>query len=110
MANRACGKRLSLRNQYDTKTPRASVLFVRPFYRSAFFRAARRPSREKPGHARVTNKIFSVGFEMSVENFFRKKAFEKFPWSSRITAGLTPREGSEVFLNVALGQGGCKPS
>src|SRR5437762_927745 len=27
MASRACGNRLSLRNQYDTKTPRASTFF-----------------------------------------------------------------------------------
>jgi hypothetical protein len=46
---------------------------------------------------------------MSVENFFRKKEFEKFPQGSRITAGLALREGSKVILNVALGKGGRKP-
>jgi hypothetical protein len=73
MANLACGKRLSLRNQYDTKTPRASVICCARQTDGAFLRAIRRPSREKPGHARVTKKIYSVGFEMSVENLFRKK-------------------------------------
>lgn len=55
-------------------------------------------------------KIFRVGFEVSVENFFRKKVFEKFPTSSRITAGPLLFQRSKVILNLALGQGGRKPS
>jgi hypothetical protein len=51
---------------------------------------------------------------MSVENFFRKKEFEKFPERSRITAGLSLHPVLEMaaksFLNVALGQEGRKPS
>src|SRR5579872_5130616 len=73
MASLACGRRLSLRNQYDTKTPRAMLFCCARQTDGAVIRAIRRPSREKPGPARVTKKIFSVGFEMSVENFSRKE-------------------------------------
>jgi hypothetical protein len=51
---------------------------------------------------------------MSVENFSRKKEFEKFPQRSRITAGLSLHPvlqmAAKSFLNVALGQEGRKPS
>lgn len=57
----------------------------------------------------ASRNIHSVGFEMSVENVFRKKR-RKIPQGSRITAGLWPDEASKVILNVALGQEGRKPS
>jgi hypothetical protein len=71
---------LSLRNQYDTKTPRARVFFCCARQTDgAVIRAIRRPSREKPGHARVTKNNYSVGSEMSVENFFSKEKIRKIP-------------------------------
>jgi hypothetical protein len=39
----------------------------------AFLRAIRRPSREKPGPARVTKKIIGVGFEIRRKIFSKKK-------------------------------------
>src|SRR5580704_8617985 len=114
MASLPCGRRLSLRNQYDTKTPRASAFCCARQTDGAVIRAIRRPSREKPGPARVTKKICSVGFEMSVENFSRNKEFEKFPQRSRSTAGLSLQQvlqtAAKSFLNVALGREGRKPS
>src|ERR1700731_1089215 len=109
MASLACGKRLSLRNQYDTKTPRASFLLRS----SNGWRVYQSESSLVPREAGTCSrheKIFSVGIEVSVETFFEKKEFEKFPQGSRITAGLVLCERSKVFLNVALGGGGCKPS
>jgi hypothetical protein len=43
------------------------------------------------------------------KTFFEKR-IEKFPGSSRITAGLVLRSHSRVNLNVALGREGRKPS
>jgi hypothetical protein len=115
MASLACGRRLSLRNQYDTKTPRARVFFCCARQTDgAVIRAIRRPSCEKPGHARVTKKNCSVGFEMSVENFFRKKNSKN---SLRDPEALPDycccmccKTAARSFLNVALGQEGRKPS
>src|SRR5277367_66502 len=74
MASLACGRRLSLRNQYDTKTPRARIFFCCARQTDGtVIRAIRRPSREKPGTCSRHEKSYSVGFEMSVENFLRKK-------------------------------------
>src|SRR5689334_15671006 len=61
----------------------------------AFLRAVRRPSPEKAGPARVTKKIYSVGFEMSVENFFRKrnrKISQELPKHCR-TAATSMQQG-----------------
>src|SRR5271163_3588076 len=73
MANRACGKRLSLRNQYDTKTPRASVFLCARQTDGAFLREIRRPSREKPGHARVTKKSSAWASKCPSKSFFERK-------------------------------------
>src|SRR5580658_2794088 len=73
MASLACGRRLSLRNQYDTKTPRASVLCCARQTDGAFLRANRRPSREKPGHARVTKKSAAWVSKCPSKTFFEKK-------------------------------------
>jgi hypothetical protein len=86
---------LSLRNQYDTKTPRASLFCLGRQMDGAFLRAVRRPSPEKAGPARVTKKIYSVGFEMSVENFFRKrnrKISQELPKHCR-TAATSMQQG-----------------
>src|SRR5271155_4855051 len=79
MANRACGKRLSLRNQYDTKTPRASVFLCARQTDGAFIRAIRRPSREKPGHARVTKKSSAWTSKCPSKTFFEQKSSKNFP-------------------------------
>jgi hypothetical protein len=80
MASLACGRRLSLRNQYDTKTPRARFFICCARQTDgAVIRAIHHPSRERPGHARVTKNSYSVGFEMSVENFFRNEKIRKIP-------------------------------
>src|SRR5580700_132446 len=97
MASLACGRRLSLRNQYDTKTPRASVLCCARQTDGAFLRANRRPSREKPGHARVTKKFAAWVSKCPSKTFFEKR-FEKFPQGSRITAGLVLHPHSKVIF------------
>src|SRR5271155_2876776 len=73
MASLACGRRLSLRNQYDTKTPRASVFCCARQTDGAFLRAIRRPSREKPGHARVTKKSSAWASKCPSKTILEKK-------------------------------------
>jgi hypothetical protein len=103
MASRACGNRLSLRNQYDTKTPRASILSQGSAPDPAPFRLTGRTKL-------ASRKIHSVGFEqtlktsrvtlkMSDENFL-EPGNRKISRSSRITAGLKLREAAKVFSNV----------
>ena len=67
------------------------------------------PVPREAGTCSRHEKIYSVGFEMSVEIFFEKK-FEKFPQGSRITAGRLLHQCNKVNLNVALGRVGRKPS
>src|SRR5580658_8823269 len=98
MASLACGRRLSLRNQYDTKTPRASVICCARQTDGAFLRANRLPSREKPGHARVTKKFAAWVSKCPSKTFFERKRFEKFPQGSRITAGLVLHPHSKVIF------------
>jgi hypothetical protein len=100
---------LSLRNQYDTKTPRAS-LFAEAAKQPAFSSGPFSPVPRVAGKCSRHEKIHSVGFEMSGENFFRKNEFEKFPRNSRITAGLLPPKGRKVILNLAFGRKSRKPS
>src|SRR5579863_9892792 len=74
MASLACGRRLSLRNQYDTKTPRARILFCCARQTDGtVIRAIRRPSREKPGHARVTKKLAAWVSKCPSKTFFEKR-------------------------------------
>jgi hypothetical protein len=64
---------LSLRNQYDTKTPRARVFFCCARQTDgAVIRAIRRPSREKPGHTRVTKKSAAWVSKCPSKTFFEK--------------------------------------
>src|SRR5271154_3157967 len=74
MASLACGRRLSLRNQYDTKTPRARIFFCCARQTDGtVIRAIRRPSREKPGHARVTKKVTAWVSKCPSKTFFDKR-------------------------------------
>src|SRR5216684_812194 len=89
MVSRCCGSRLSLRNQYDTKTPRASLLFAAAGGRLLGLFAARPDTRS--GFPRVTHPIHSVGFEI-LGKFLKsheKKNSRKIP-SELPTAGLRP--------------------
>src|SRR5208282_330143 len=113
MANLACGRRLSLRNQYDTKTPRARIFFAlvkRTALSSGRFVA--HPARSRDMLA--SRKNLQRGFRNVRRKLFSKKEFEKFPRGSRSTAGLmlhrALRNVSKVILNVAFGQEGRKPS
>src|SRR5580692_11938481 len=108
MANLACGKRLSLRNQYDTKTPRASFLLRssngRRVYQgesSPVPREARTCSRHEKNTAWVS--------KCPSKTFFEKR-IRKIPSGLPNHSRTALRECSEVFPNVALGVRGCKPS
>src|SRR5271169_4374435 len=115
MASLACGRRLSLRNQYDTKTPRARVFFCCARQTDgAVIRAIRRPSREKPGHARVTKKFAAWVSKCPLKSFFEKKNSKN---SLRDPESLPDfrcikccKTAAKSFSNVALGQEGRKPS
>jgi hypothetical protein len=92
MANLACGNRLSLRNQYDTKTPRASVFLFRPSNGRRFPQGCSSPVPRETGTCSRHEKIYSVGFEISVENFFRKrnrKISRELPNHCRTCAAFT---------------------
>src|SRR5580700_5042188 len=73
MASLACGKRLSLRNQYDTKNPARECFLLRSSNGRRFPQGDSSPIPRGAGTCSRHEKIYSVGFEMSVENFFRKK-------------------------------------
>ena len=110
MANLACGKRLSLRNQYDTKTPRASAFCcARQTDGASSGRFVARPARSRDLLAsrknlqrgfRVDPDSIGVTPKMSVENFL-DLGNEKISRSSRITAGLKLLEAATVFLKVS---------
>jgi hypothetical protein len=94
---------LSLRNQYDTKTPRARIFFCCARQTDGtVIRAIRRPSREKPGTCSRHEKSYSVGFEMSVENLFRNKKIRKIPSEipnhCRTIAAADAANGSKVIF------------
>lgn len=80
MASRCCGNRLSLPNQYDTKTPRASLSF------GGCQEAAVYQGRSLPAGSFVPDglasriKLHSVRLEMPLEKFlkFHGKNFGKF--------------------------------
>src|SRR5580658_1506298 len=111
MASLACGRRLSLRNQYDTKTPRASVFLLRPSNGRRFPQGDSSPVPREARTCSRHEKIYSVGFEMSVENFFRKNKDSKN--SLRDPESLPDScciHTAKSFLNLALGQEGRKPS
>ena len=111
MASRACGNRLSLRNQYDTETPRASACRASCPVRPDAIGLAELNSRHE--------KIYSVGFEWTPAKGSNRKCpskissnlgTEKISRSARITAGLKLREAARVFSTVTLAYGGRKPS
>src|SRR5580693_324953 len=109
MASRACGNRLSLRNQYDTKTPRASACRV--------CCPVRPDARKLAGLNSRHEKIHSVGFELilpapilpGTRPKSRRKCpskissnlgSEKISRSTQVPAGLLLSEATKVFLNV----------
>jgi hypothetical protein len=73
MASRPCGNRLSLRNQYDTKTPRASTFSQGfPPDPAQLIQLAGLNSRHEKIHSvgfELTLKTSKVAPKMSVENF-----------------------------------------
>src|ERR1700738_532918 len=107
MASRCCGSRLSLPNQYDTKTPRASLSVAaarRPRCFSGLFVA--RPEI-RPGPSRVTNHIHSVGLEISLEKFpnFRQRKISKNSFRAFPNAGLCLPNLGQVLENVTSAEG-----
>ena len=82
----------------------------RPTFSSGLFVA--RPASDRDMLA--SRKNLQRGFRNVRRKLFSKKEFEKFPRSSRISAGLVLRhvllQGSKVISNVALGGEGRKPS
>src|ERR1700689_544908 len=115
MASLACGKRLSLRNQYDTKTPRARIFFL---LRSSNGRHCHQgdssPIPREAGDMLASRKKLQRGFRNVRRKLSSKKEFEKCPQKSRITAGLLLQQmlqtAAKSFSNVALGQESRKPS
>lgn len=88
MASRACGNRLSLRNQYDTKTPRASSQGLRPGpapehsvgrTKLASRKNPQRGFRVAPGQA-------GVPLKLSVENFL-EPARSRLAWATKKSSG-----------------------
>src|SRR5580698_9681803 len=110
MASLACGRRLSLRNQYDTKTPRASVLCCARQTDGAFLRANRRPSREKPGYARVTKKFAAWVSKCPWKSSFEKKNSKNSSGAPEALPDSCCIHTAKSFLTVALGPRGRKPS
>ena len=70
MASRCCGKRLSLRNQYDTQTPRASLSKQDCYAVHICLRAVRRPVPHRGGTSSRHETMHSAGFE-NVRRKFR---------------------------------------
>src|SRR5260370_1348591 len=101
MASRACGNRLSLRNQYDTKTPRASTFsqgFSPGLAQFDSTGQTKLASRKNPQRAFGVNPETSrASPKMSVENFLEPGNRKKLP-NARITAGLMLRESSRSLF------------
>jgi len=93
MASRACGNRLSLRNQYDTKTPRAS-----PFFQG--FPPAPARVDYTTGLNSRHEKIHSVGFEWTPKKsrVTPKMSFENFlePGNRKNLPGLPNHRRTEA--------------
>src|SRR5213075_2051488 len=112
MASRACGNRLSLRNQYDTKTPRASTFFQGFPPAPAQFDCT---SRTKLASRKNTQRGFRVDPEksrvtpkMSFENFLEpgnRKNLPGLPNHRRTEAA----QSSKSLLNLPPASRGRKP-
>src|SRR5690348_14931703 len=111
MASLACGNRLSLRNQYDTKTPRASrpLTACQSAAWQTVFQGGESPVPREAGTC-SRHKQRTAWVSKSPPKLFSKKGLEKFSRSSRSTAGLVLRKSSKVLFNLALGREGRKPS
>ena|ERR1700686_1343778 len=79
MASLACGKRLSLRNQYDTKTPRASVLLLRSSNGRRFPQGGSPPVPREAGTCSRHEKNLQRGFRNVRRKFLRKIKIRKIP-------------------------------
>ena len=110
MASRCCGSRLSLPNQYDTKTPRA-----RPSERDCqavcfSLRAVRCPSRFPRGICSRHENIQSAGIEMSVENFICKKISKDFFGAPERRRTRLPNFWQSLFkANTCWGRHASRP-
>src|ERR1700681_1857719 len=102
MASRCCGNRLSLRNQYDTQTPRESSLFLWPW--EAGFRAVRRLSRCVVETSSRHESNSQRGFQIlrKFQNLARRKILGKIP-SERPTAGLCLPTSSQSHCQRNIG-------
>src|SRR5579859_4146148 len=88
MASRCCGNRLSLRNQYDTKTPRESLLCVALGGHRSTRRLSRSTLETYSRHESNAQRAFR-----NSEKFFKNLTRRKFPGkilSERPTAELCP--------------------
>src|ERR1700676_5503807 len=106
MASRCCGSRLSLPNQYDTKTPRASLSSAAARSRTLSGLFVARPGIY-PGPSRVTNQVHSVGLEMSLEKSlkFRQRKISKSFFGASRPPDLAFRTSALVLENVAPAEG-----
>src|SRR5207249_11537272 len=113
MASRACGNRLSLRNQYDTKTPRASPFFQGFPPTPAQFDCT---SRTKLASRKNTQRGFRVDPEKKQSH--AENVLRKFPrtWEPKKSPGTpeSPPDRSCVkqqeSLNLPPASRGRKPS
>ena len=78
MVSLACDKRLSLRNQYDTKTPRASFL-LRSSNRRRFYQGESSPAPREAGTCSRHEKNLQRGFRNVRPKFLRKIKIRKIP-------------------------------
>src|SRR5579864_458729 len=108
MASRCCGNRLSLRNQYDTKTPRESLLCVA----LGGHRSARRLSRSTletySRHESNAQRAFRNS-EKIFKNLTRRKFPGKFFRSARPPNSILRTPG-RVIVNVTSARTRRKPS
>src|ERR1700738_3435093 len=109
MASRCCGSRLSLPNQYDTKTPRAS-LWLAAARKPRYLRAVRRPprdlARDVSRHELDAQRGSSVDIEMSLEKFpkFRQRKILKNSFAASHPPDSAFRPSARVLENVTFGE------
>ena len=109
MASRCCGNRLSLRNQYDTKTPRASLYSLWPWEAIGLLAACLDLHSRL---TRVTNPMHSVRFDIlrkSSKISREENLPEKFLRSARPPDSVLRTPG-RVIVNVTSARTRRKPS
>lgn len=77
---------------------------MRPLWAALIFRAVRCPPGLRPDLARVTNLVYNVGFEMSVEKFPKISRQEKFLNSFRNSRppDFAMRTTGKVYATLTL--------